>query len=33
MNIHPTEATLGATIYDIDLQRLDNRATEEIVNP
>ena len=32
MRIHATDATLGATVYDIDLGRLDNRTAEEIVD-
>ena len=32
MKIHPTDATLGAKVYDINLRRLDNRTAEEIVD-
>ena len=32
MKIYPADATLGATVYDIDLWRLDNHAAEEIVD-
>ena len=31
MKICPADATLGATVYDIDLWRLDNHTAEEIV--
>jgi len=32
VKIRPTEVTLGATVYDIDLRRLDDRIATEIVD-
>ena len=32
MKIHPTDATLGATVYDVDLWRLDDRTSKQIVD-
>ena len=32
MKIYPTDATLGATVYDVDLWRLDDRTSKQIVD-